>query len=62
MNKNEKYDHQYISIRNSIFSTNEAGDSGATIELEKNIMIITGDITNCYIFNNLAWRINFFFL
>ena len=56
LNKNKKFEHQFVSIRNSIFSMNEAGDTGASIDLDKNILLISGDITNCYIFNNLAWR------
>jgi predicted outer membrane repeat protein len=56
LNKNKKYDNQYVSIQNTIFSNNEAGDNGAAIEFENDILFITGEVTNCYFFQGFAWR------
>ena len=58
-NKNDNYDIQYFFIKNNIFAFNEAGDNGAAIEFEKNLLKLIGNISNCYFYANLAWRIFF---
>lgn len=56
LNKNQNYEAQYIYISKTIFRSNEAGDNGGCIELEKNIQKIIGNISNCYFLENFAWR------
>lgn len=53
--KNSNYDWQYVYINNSVFSFNEAGDTGGGIQFEKNIQKILGNVTNCYFRENFAW-------
>lgn len=55
INKNNNYDWQYVYINNSIFSFNEAGDSGASLQFENNIQKIRGNVTNCFFQENFAW-------
>ena len=57
LSKNENYEKQYVDIQNSIFVLNEAGDNGASIQFDNNIIFLKGNVTNCYFYKNLAWRI-----
>ena len=55
VNKNENSENTQVSIENCIFNMNEAGDNGGAISFDKNIILLQGNITNCYFESNHGW-------